>query len=147
MTTGDPALDTVKAMREVIGDVGSVIVWNKTFEGGRNKEMAAMFPEYSEFLLDVNKRIFDLMEVVSKDIISTLTLVVDIRLKKVLPVMVPELTYKELTINKGDQAMTAWWEMVNMEGKNLGVKKQAIAGALLQYCELDTFAMVRIWKS
>jgi hypothetical protein len=33
-----------------------------------------------------------------------------------------------------------------MEGKNFGVKKQAIAGALLRYCELDTFAMVRIWE-
>jgi hypothetical protein len=146
MTTGDPALDTVKAMREVIGDVGSVIVWNKTFEGGRNKEMAAMFSEYSEFLLDVNKRIFDLMEVVSKGYYLHPDFGGRYTIKKVLPVMVPELTYNGLTINKGDQAMTAWWEMVNMEGKNLGVKKQAIAGALLQYCELDTFAMVRIWE-
>jgi len=146
MKTGDPALDTVKAMRKAIGDTGSVIVWNDTFEGGRNNEMAKMFPEYSEFLLNVNKRIFDLMDVVSKGYYLHPNFGGRYTIKKVLPVMVPELSYKDLTINKGDQAMTAWWEMVNMEGKNLGVKKQAIAGALLQYCELDTFAMVRIWE-
>ena len=61
----------------------------------------------------------------------------------------PSLSYKDLTINQGDQAMMTWYNLVHGEiskGKNFGVKKQAMAGSLLEYCKLDTLAMVEIWK-
>ena len=64
--SGDPSRDLVKHMRKCISDQGTIIVWNKGFEGGRNKEMAELYPEYKDFLLDVNARMFDLMEIVSK---------------------------------------------------------------------------------
>jgi hypothetical protein len=65
-TTGDPIPELLRNMRQDIGDEGSVIVWNKTFEGGRNKEVAEQYPGYKEFLLGINNRMFDLMEIVSK---------------------------------------------------------------------------------
>lgn len=58
--TGDPAIELVKKLRSDIGDYGSVIVWNKTFETGINAELAKMYPEFSDFLLDINERIYDL---------------------------------------------------------------------------------------
>lgn len=62
-------------------------------------------------------------------------------IKKVLPVLVPNLTYADLEIGEGATAMTKWWEMIN--GKT--DKDQAV-GSLLKYCELDTWAMVEIWR-
>ena len=140
---GDPARNLVEHLRRHISDKGSVVVWNKTFEGGRNKEMGEQYPEYKDFLTDVNNRMFDLMEIVSKGYYLHPDFKGSWSIKNVLPVMVPELNYKGLKINKGDMAMLAWWEMVHNE--NVDEKKNT-ADALLEYCGLDTHAMVEIWK-
>jgi hypothetical protein len=140
---GDPARELVKHMRSKIGDVGSIIVWNKTFEGGRNKEMGEQYPEYTEFLTDINNRLFDLMEIVSKGYYLHPDFKGSWSIKNVLPVMVPELSYKHLAINKGDMAMIAWWEMIHSVDE---VAKQKTVDSLLEYCGLDTMAMVKIWQ-
>jgi hypothetical protein len=119
-----------------------VIVWNKAFEGGRNKEMAELFPDYKDFLLDINNRMFDLMEIVSKGYYLHPDFLGSWSIKNVLPVMEPEFSYKSLAINKGDQAMIEWYEMVNGDES----KKDAVSKALLQYCGLDTLAMVKVWE-
>lgn len=141
--TGDPAYDLVRHLRSRISDTGSVIVWNKAFEGGRNKEISEQYPEHKDFLLDINNRMFDLMEIVSKGYYVHPDFRGSWSIKNVLPVMVPELSYKDLSINKGDMAMIAWWEMVNNPDQNI---KKETAEALLKYCGLDTLAMVKIWK-
>lgn len=139
---GDPAKGLVKHLRRCISDQGTVIVWNKAFEGGRNKEMAELFPDYKDFLLDVNNRMFDLMEIVSKGYYLHPDFLGSWSIKNVLPVMEPEFSYKALSINKGDQAMIEWYEMVNGDES----KKDAVSKDLLQYCGLDTMAMVKIWE-
>ena len=65
-------------------------------------------------------------------------------IKKVLPVLCPELSYKELEIGEGTKAMLAWYEMVY---GNLTIEaKEQIRQNLLIYCKLDTWAMVEIWR-
>jgi len=61
----------------------------------------------------------------------------------VLPVIVPELSYEDMQIGAGDQAMVAWWDMVN--GIITADEVEKTKGALLKYCRLDTWAMVKIW--
>lgn len=51
------------ALRTHLPAAGCIIVWNKSFEMGRNKEMAAFLPEYRSFFESVNGRVFDLMEI------------------------------------------------------------------------------------
>ena len=58
---------------------------------------------------------------------------------KVLPALVPELTYEKLPINKGD---VAYLEFLNLDKKSLELIKIDID--LLEYCKLDTFAMYKI---
>jgi len=140
---GDPAKDLLKHLRSRISDTGSVIVWNKAFEGGRNKEMGELYPEYKEFLTDTNNRMFDLMEIVSKGYYLHPEFKGRWSIKNVLPVMVPELSYNDLDINKGDVAMIAWWEMIHSSDTNT---KQKTIDSLLKYCGLDTLAMVKIWE-
>ena len=57
--------------------------------------------------------------------------------------MVPELSYEDMQIGAGDQAMVAWWDMVN--GNLPADEVEKTKDALLKYCQLDTWAMVKIW--
>jgi hypothetical protein len=65
-------------------------------------------------------------------------------IKNVLPVLVPELSYKELNVRDGSMAMTGWKTMM-FEMKNQQDKDQ-MKQDLLIYCKLDTLAMVKIFE-
>ena len=63
-------------------------------------------------------------------------------IKKVLPALVPNLTYKDLSISKGDVASL---EFLNLN-KKTPKEVERIRGDLLEYCKMDTFAMFKILK-
>jgi hypothetical protein len=64
-------------------------------------------------------------------------------IKKVLPVLILSLSYKDLAIGEGATAMSKWWEMVG--GEISEEDKEQVKKDLLKYCGLDTWAMVEIW--
>jgi len=63
-------------------------------------------------------------------------------IKKVLPVLIPELNYKEMDVLDGLKARRLWMKTV-LEDKN-NENREEIIKNLIDYCTLDTFAMVRI---
>ncbi len=136
---GDPSVNLIKKLKEDIKDAASVVVWNKTFEFERNKDIAGLYPEYKEFLDDVNSRMIDLADFINKELYIHPDFLGSWSIKNVLPVMVPDLSYKKLAVNKGDQAMLVWWELIHTTDKSK-------AKELLEYCGLDTLAMVKIWE-
>ncbi len=143
----DPGIRLVEHLSERIADTGSVIVWHKTFEMGRNKEMAEQYSEYKDFLLDVNERIYDLKEIFSKGFYIHPDFHGSASIKNVLPVMVPEFdqNYTALPISSGDEAMLAWAKI--MSGNIPQEQRPKIQQELRSYCELDTLAMVKIWQA
>jgi len=140
----DPSIPLLRQLRSDMGDTGTIFVWNKSFEMTRHKELAVIHPEYADFLLDLNERIYDLADFVKNGLYLHPHFKGSWSIKNVLPVMVPELSYEDLQIGAGDRAMTAWWEMVN--GNLPAGEIEKMKEALLRYCELDTFAMVKIWQ-
>ena len=104
-----------------------------------------MHPEYSDFLEALNSRIYDLGEIINLGYYLHPKFKGSWSLKQVLPVMVPELSYDEMPIGKGDQAMTTWWKLIHGDLSDEAVEKTKTA--LLEYCKLDTWAMVKIWKA
>ena len=62
-------------------------------------------------------------------------------IKYVLPALVPKLSYNDLEIKEGGTASNTFLSMVNetFEGDLEKTRRQ-----LLEYCELDTFAMFKI---
>ncbi len=131
-------------LRSDIGDVGTVIVWHSTFENGRNKELAAAVPSLSTFLLGLNNRMFDLKDIIAKRMYVHKDFRGSASIKKVLPVLVPELSYKDLVINDGSKSTTEWSRMVfEMTDEE---EKEKLRKQLLEYCKLDTLAMVEILK-
>ncbi len=139
-----PGLPVLQRLKEDIGDNGTVLVWHEQFEKKCNKELGEMFPEYADFMQSVNNRVVDLMTpfaegwFVDKDFFGSASI------KKVLPVLVTELSYKELNIQEGASAQRIWMETI-LDGKNADTKDKIIAD-LIEYCKLDTLAMVQLYK-
>lgn len=130
-------------MSKNIGPKGTIIVWNESFEKGRNEELAEIHPEYADFLNDINNRIYDLMLVFKKDYLHP-DFYGSASIKKVLPVMLPDLSYKNLEVQDGTMALSEWEKIAT--GKVTGEQSEELKKHLLKYCELDTFAMVELFK-
>jgi hypothetical protein len=131
-------------LRSTIGDTGTILVWHSPFESGRNKELAAAVPSLSTFLLGLNTRMFDLKDIISKRMYVHKDFRGSASIKKVLPVLVPQLSYASLPINDGGKATSEWGRMVFE--LNDETEKEMIRQQLLEYCKLDTLAMVEIYR-
>ncbi|MFY9228335.1 MAG: DUF2779 domain-containing protein [Candidatus Microsaccharimonas sp.] len=130
-------------MREDIGDTGSVIVWHKMFERDRNKDLGLLLPQYEKFYESINERLYDLKDVFSNNYYVHPEFHGSNSIKDVLPVLAPDLSYKELAIGKGDLAAVRWYEIVTKENDE---GAEQVFSDLLAYCKLDTLAMVRIYE-
>lgn len=139
-----PAQPLLKKLKEDIGSEGTILVWYEPFEKGRNTELGELFPEYKDFMEGVNVRIIDLMTPFSDDWFVDKDFLGSASIKKVLPVLVPELSYKDLDIQEGGSAQRIWMETV-LNGKNKD-KRDKIMNDLIEYCKLDTLAMVKIFE-
>ena len=127
------------------GGIGTVLVWYEAFEKTRNIEMAAMFPEYTAFFEEVNSKTVDLMKIFSDKLYIHPDFKGRSSIKKVLPVLVPSLSYSNLGIGDGLTATISWFRAVKWETLNVA-ERQRIFADLEEYCELDTLAMVEIFK-
>jgi hypothetical protein len=122
-----------------------VVVWNQAFEGARNRELTEMVPAAADFLLGVNDRMIDLMEVVREGHWVHPDFNGSASIKKVLPVVAPELAYEFLEIGDGAKASERWFEAVL--GDPLAItdgERHDVFDALRRYCRQDTLALVRI---
>ncbi|CAN5666969.1 DUF2779 domain-containing protein [soil metagenome] len=142
-STKPPTPELLASLQKNIGDTGSVIVWYKVFETGRNTEMGKAFPEYAEFLDGINNRVFDLMDIFSKQHYVHHDFKGSSSIKYVLPVLVPEFSYKEMDIQNGLVASIRWYDAVM--GNMTADEAKHTFDSLLKYCSLDTLAMVKIY--
>jgi len=140
----NPCKFIIQQLKKDIGPEGSILVWYQPFESGRNKELGEMFPKYKDFITSINDRIVDLMIPFSNGWFCDKDFMGSASIKKVLPIVVPNLSYKNLNIQEGLSAQKIWMETV-VAGKNQD-NKDKIMNDLIEYCKLDTFAMVEIFK-
>lgn len=139
----DPVRSLTESLKEHIGDKGSIVVWNEDFEMSCNNDMGRMYPEYAEFYEALNARVVDLMKPFFNFWYVDKRFEGSASIKKVLPVLVPELSHKELPISEGGAAQRLWMEAV-LDGRREG-EREDILKNLRDYCELDTLAMVKIY--
>ncbi len=143
--SSDPCLPLLKQLVEDIGTEGTVLAWYDKFEKGVNESLGELHPDYKDRMTALNDRILDLMTPFSQGWYEDYRFLGSASIKKVLPVLVPDLTYKTLTVQNGEAAQRLWMETV-LEGKNPDGKEQLFKD-LLEYCGLDTYAMVRIYQA
>ena len=121
----------------------TVLAYNMSFEKGVIKRLANTFTDLEQHLLAINENIQDLMTPFQKKWYVTASMNGSYSIKYVLPALVPEFekAYKELEgVQNGSQAMNAFANMSKLEEQ----QKLKLRSALLEYCKLDTLAMVKV---
>jgi hypothetical protein len=118
-----------------------ILTWNQAFEKGRLEELAKYAPNYKQEITGILKNIRDLMAPFRRKDIYHWQFAGSYSIKTVLPALVPELSYKELAVSNGEMAASSWLRMCHEgdEGQITELRQQ-----LLEYCHLDTLAMVKI---
>ena len=137
----DPREELIKKMLEDLGTSGTILAYHCSFEVGRIKELARDFPQYAIPLLALNDRILDLELPFRKKYYYTRAMQGRSSIKKVLPALVPELSYADLTVQEGGTASTTFTSMHKgeYEGEYAATRQD-----LLDYCKRDTWAMVKL---
>ena len=142
---GNPMIGLCKKLCEDIPLNSCVLVYNQTFEKTRLKEMAELFPEYHDHLLNIKDNIIDLMIPFFKQDYYTKEMEGSYSIKKVLPALFPNdetLDYHNLDqVHKGDEASNAYLALKDLNKE----EEEKLRNNLLKYCKLDTYAMVKIY--
>lgn len=141
-----PDVAFLEALVKHVPASGSVLVWNQKFEKGINQQLADRNPSYSAFVQNVNGRVIDLIEPFdgNKAVYWHPAFMGKSSIKFVLPALVPEMSYKNQVVQDGGMAADTWNRIVT--GQYTEEEKQRQTQALLDYCGLDTLAMVKIWE-
>lgn len=142
--------DPRRALAErLCGDIPKnvcVTAYNKAFECGRIRELAAAFPDLSEHLLNIESNIKDLLTPFQSGWYYNREMGGSFSIKSVLPALFPDdpqLNYHNLEgVHNGSEAMEIFPQIQFMEP----AEKETARRNLLKYCELDTLAMVKVWE-
>jgi len=141
----NPLPELLAQLQQDIGESGTVLVWYEGFEKSCNDLMGRLQPEYATFLSNVNSRVVDLMLPFDKGYYIDKDFYGSASIKKVLPVLAPELSYGDMDIQEGASAQRLWMQAV-YENAFSQAETNKIMENLRQYCQLDTYAMVRIFE-
>jgi hypothetical protein len=140
---GDPRPGLVRALKAIEPDGGTVLCWNMGFEKGVLEDLAEVFPTEAERLADLVERMDDLIIPFRSFWVYHPRQKGNCSLKAVLPALT-DFSYDELAIGDGMHAARQYQQAVY---GNVAVKERAmIFENLLEYCKLDTMAMVEILR-
>ena len=129
---------TERLIDDLDGD-GSVLIYSH-FENDVFNTLKAWFPDLEVLLSSISNRFVDLEKIVKS--VNHPEFRGSTSIKVTMPALVPELSYEGLDINDGGSAMAVFANMV--QGKYSPEEIVVHRKNLLEYCKLDTYAMVRL---
>lgn len=134
--------ELAEALIGALGQQGSIIVYTG-FEKTRIEALQRLLPDLNRPLQAILERLVDLHPIIV-DYVYHPDFRGSFSIKKVLPALVPDpdLSYQNLAIHDGDTAITRFARMARGEIAGDAMAKTRLE--LLEYCKLDTFAMVRL---
>jgi hypothetical protein len=133
-----PLLD--KLLADTQGE-GDILVYNIHFERSVLSDLAKTFPKHKKEIDQRISRLKDLMEPFNERFYMDPAMNGLTSIKSVLPALVPELSYSDLEIKEGGTASMTYMLMMN---ENFEGDRASTIDALLAYCKMDTWAMVKI---
>lgn len=142
-TQGDPRPALVESLVRDIPRGAFILAYNASFERGVMKKLALTFPQYAEILEHFCENTADLMTPFAQKSYYHPAMCGSYSIKAVLPALVPEMeqAYKDLElVHNGGEAMEAFPALKSM-GES---EREPYRKALLEYCKLDTLAMVKV---
>ena len=146
---GDPKVNPMEELaKQLVNDIPKdvcVLAFNMSFEKTRIKEMSELYPKFKEHLMNIHDNIIDLIEPFRACYYYNKAMNGSFSIKVVLPALFPNdpsLDYHNLngSVHNGGEASDIFPKMRDMSEEEY---KKARA-SLLEYCGLDTYAMVKI---
>lgn len=142
----DPRRAVAEALcRDIPKDV-CITAYNKSFECGKTAQLAKLFPDLADHLLNIRDNIVDLLVPFRSGWYYNRAMGGDFSIKTVLPALFPddpELDYHNLDqIHNGTEAMNIFPVIKDMPPDEQSKTRHN----LLEYCKLDTLAMVKLWE-
>jgi len=141
-STGDPRPELIERIIADLGETGSIVVHHAAFESERIRELAAFSPAHSDLLMAMLDRIVDTEIPFKRYWYLHPGLKGRSSIKVVLPTLVPDLSYEGMEISDGLAASFSFEDM--FQGAVVGDAAEIVRENLIDYCRLDTLAMVRI---
>ncbi len=139
----DPSLELSRNLVQIISSYGTVVAYNASFEAGVLEVLSQRIPDFADELMGIRLRLWDLMKPFQKfyyhpDFHGSYSL------KRVLPAIVPDMSYENLGVKEGAGAQYAYLRLIS---QSVGSEEKAkIASDLLEYCTQDTLAMVKLME-
>lgn len=140
---GDPRPHAARAILDACDGARVVTAYASSFEKGCIRLVADACPEHAARLHAIADGIVDLLPIVREHVYHP-EFGGTFSLKRVLPALVPELSYDGLTVAEGETAQVQLARLILAPEEMSDGERREIRAALLRYCELDTRAMVAL---
>lgn len=137
----DPRQEFLERLVEDTEGVGSIVVYYLPFERSVLNGLEESFPRYRDAIQRRVERLVDLLEPFKQRAYWHPGMGGSNSLKSVLPVFAPDLSYDDMDVSNGEEAMAVFLGLMEVEGS---ASVEETRRALWEYCKLDTLAMVRI---
>jgi len=136
-----PSAEFINSLFSVLGEEGTIVVYNATFERSRLLDFVRDNPLWKPAIDRVINRMVDLMDVFRKKLYFMPVMGSGYSIKSVLPALFPEEGYEGLAISDGMEAANTFYQL---HQENNPEKIRATRAALEAYCSMDTLAMAKI---
>lgn len=140
---GDPRPAMAEAVLRACAAARTVVAYNASFERRCIEHLAENVPSRRGALLEVTGKLVDLLPMVRNHFYHP-GFGGSFSMKTVAPALVPGLDYAGLEIGEGETASNAL-EALLLGGPALSAaERDTLRAHLLEYCKLDTLAMVKV---
>ena len=137
----DPRPEFLSGLKKVLGDSGSIIVYNQSFEESILRELAVVFPEYDDWITGVRARLVDLLKPFRGFHYYHPQQKGSASIKKVLPALTGR-GYDGMEISEGNEASMKFYTVTY--GEATEEERNKVRANLEEYCGLDTEGMIWI---
>jgi hypothetical protein len=142
---GDPRPAIADAVIAACEGARTVVAYNASFERARLEHLAANVPGRKRALLDVARRLVDLLPMV-RDHVYHPDFGGSFGLKRVAPALVRGLHYDDLDVGEGATASNLLETLLLDEAAISARDRAKLRRDLLAYCERDTLATVKVYE-
>jgi Domain of unknown function(DUF2779) len=139
----DPRPAMADAVLRACAAARTVVAYNASFERRCIEHLAEHVPSKREALLDVARKLVDLLPMVRNHVYHP-GFGGSFSMKTVAPALVPGLDYADLEIGEGETASNTLEALLLGGAPVSAARRDALRAQLLEYCALDTMAMVKV---
>lgn len=142
----DPRRQVAKQLFKDIPANACILAYNKYFERDRIKDLAKLYTTKRKKFNKLSQNVKDLIDPFTNGFVYNKYMGNSMSIKSILPALYPNdksLNYNNLNgVQNGNDAMIIYPKLKNMsESDRKGAEQN-----LLEYCKLDTYAMVKIYQ-